>query len=151
MESHQEKSSLYRNIVRSQLDSRFNDLENRLGWRPRVLHDSDMGRLEVVFGWNHANFDGISGKIFHETLQRNLNAQNHEAHFAWLDKNSTLLLTRIVHGAFPLPQEQTANYRVTPGYLLSSAWKELRPSLLRRKTTTQATWAPIRSPPLETR
>ncbi|KAK4448766.1 alcohol acetyltransferase-domain-containing protein [Podospora aff. communis PSN243] len=148
------KSHLLQDIIPSQLDARFGDLETRPGWRLVALHNLPSRQLDVVFAFNHANFDGISGKIFHESLLRNLNvtktgdkleALNHSTHI--------LSLPAVDQTTFPAPQEHTAPYTVSPHYLLSNAWQELRPSLplLVPKPTTQATWAPIRTHPFATR
>jgi hypothetical protein len=143
----------YHSVIPSQLDSQFDDLENRPGWRVTVLHDLENRQLEVIFAWNHANVDGISGKIFHKRFLQNLNALEQGAKLAALD-NHTLILPPLVGNArFPPPQEHTAKYTITPGFLLSSAWKEMKRSLpiTKPKTTTQATWAPIRTSPFATR
>ena len=135
----------YQNTIPTHLDSRFPDLENRPGWKVTLLHDSQSRHLEVVFAWNHANFDGVSGKIFHETLLRHLN------HPVPSEGSEPFLSGEVSPDTFPPPQEHWAEYTVTPAYLLSSAWKELRPRLLTPKPTTQAAWAPIHTTPFETR
>jgi len=148
VESPHDLTHHYQTTIPSHLDSRFPDLENRPGWKVTLLHDPHNQHIEVIFAWNHANFDGVSGKIFHETLLRHL---NHPAPSETSDE--TFISGEVDTNTFPPPQEHWAKYPITPTYLLSSAWKEFRPRLLTPKTTanTKATWAPLRTTPFETR
>lgn len=56
--------------MQTQIDSRFEDISARPGWRVIVLHVSGADSLEVLYVWNHPHHDGTSGKLFHQHLLR---------------------------------------------------------------------------------
>ncbi|KAI5867542.1 hypothetical protein GGS23DRAFT_592849 [Durotheca rogersii] len=73
-----DRSSEFEDVLRettmSQLDARFPDLEKRPGWKITLLHQEQTDFVEILFTWNHPHADGMSGKIFHETLLRSFDA-----------------------------------------------------------------------------
>ncbi|KAI0473669.1 hypothetical protein GGR56DRAFT_676154 [Xylariaceae sp. FL0804] len=66
--------------VTTLLDARFEELRSRPGWRVVVLHRRGADYMDVLLVWNHANWDGAGGRIFHEELLRNLNTVTRDAH-----------------------------------------------------------------------
>ncbi|KAK1749858.1 alcohol acetyltransferase [Echria macrotheca] len=149
-EAGRDSDVICREVIPNHLDRRFDSVENKPGWRIMVLHNCDDHELEVIFAWNHANIDGISGKVFHESLFRNLNAWEQCSDFPSL--KGRILSLPALNGSdiFPPPQEQTAKYTITPRYFVSSAWKELGPSVLSAATATWANWAPMKTSPYGT-
>lgn len=99
--------------------------------------------MDVIFAWYHAHTDGIGARIFHETLLRKLN-------MVTADEVSLPLTNRVlelpgVAEKFPPAQEGLAKYRVSPGYAITAAWKELVTG-----PTNPATWAPVQQKPVTT-
>jgi hypothetical protein len=142
-------------VVQSQLNTRFPDLALRPGWRVAAWRTRDANHLQVVFAWNHANFDGMSAKIFHRDLLRELNRPRPEEMARLLDEHRILSVPPVPNASFPPPQETVEKYSVSPGFLLSAVWKELRPKAKAAlplagssrkatpRTSTDATWAPV--------
>ncbi|KAI1080887.1 alcohol acetyltransferase [Whalleya microplaca] len=132
-------------------DTPFPDLETVPGWRLTVLRNSDipLRYIDVAFHYNHANIDGISGKIFHKALHRNLNlvsggntdalrAVEMDCHILHLPQDLQL----------PPTQEDLMKFPISPSFLISTAWKGLRPSFFVPEEF--ARWAPIQASPNET-
>ena len=142
-------------VVQSQLNTRFPDLALRPGWRVAAWRTRDANYLQVAFAWNHANFDGMGAKIFHRDLLRELNRPRPEAMARLLDEHRILTVPPVPDARFPPPQETVEKYSVSPGFLLSAVWKELRPKAkvalplvgssgkATSRTSTDATWAPV--------
>ncbi|KAK8070072.1 hypothetical protein PG994_006688 [Apiospora phragmitis] len=59
--------------IKTQHDAPFPDLETRPGWKMVVLRSPGLDYVEAFFGLNHANADGVSAKIFQQTLLEKLN------------------------------------------------------------------------------
>ncbi|KAI0007138.1 alcohol acetyltransferase [Xylariaceae sp. FL0662B] len=138
-------------ILMQHHDTPFTDLDTVPGWRMTVLRPSDIPTqyIDVVFQYNHANVDGISGKIFHQTLHRNLDlvsGENKEAlwglnmdgHVLHLPQNLRLTPT----------QEELLKFPISPSFIVGTAWKGLRPSYF--VPAEFARWAPIQASPNET-
>lgn len=135
--------------ISNQLDTWFIDVETQPGWRMSVLYpERDSKSLDVVFCWNHTNFDGVAGKIFHQSLLRNLNDPRVEKELYSL-KNNVLHLESVAD-RFPPPPEELIKIPISWGFALSTIWKELRPPFLVSNDPTQANWAPIREEPYRT-
>ena len=62
----------YLESLQTQLDSRYDHLSTQPGWRLIVLHKPGAESVKVLYVWNHTHHDGMSGKIFHLHLLRNL-------------------------------------------------------------------------------
>ncbi|EXL89550.1 hypothetical protein FOPG_00207 [Fusarium oxysporum f. sp. conglutinans race 2 54008] len=134
--------------IRSQLDTWFTDVETKPGWRASILWpEGNIQSLDVIFCWNHTNFDGVGGKILHQTLLRNLNDSktDHEP-----DLEGNVLHLRSTADRFPPPPEALIKIPISWGFALSTIWKELRPPILVSNDPTQANWAPIRQEPYQT-
>lgn len=123
-------------ILQEQLDTKFSDIETRPGWRI-VIITGDV--LDVLFVWNHAICDGISGKIFHQSLLQYLNSSSEPANI----KDGVLYLPKI--NDFP-PAASSAKYPISITYLGSMLWEEYKPSVF----TYPAHWAPFRTSPYKT-
>ncbi|CAF3551353.1 hypothetical protein SNK03_001078 [Fusarium graminearum] len=135
--------------IGSQLDTWFIDVESKPGWRISVLYpEGALGSLDVIFCWNHTNFDGVAGKIFHQSLLRNLNDSRVGNELDCLKDN--VLHLESVTERFPPPPEKLVNIPISWGYALSTVWKELRPPFLVSNDPTQANWAPIHEEPYRT-
>ncbi|KAH6888181.1 alcohol acetyltransferase-domain-containing protein [Thelonectria olida] len=130
--------------LQCQLDTEFEHLETRPGWRLSMMRTESGNFVDVMFVWNHANCDGMSAKIFHEALLQSLNGP---AKSASLLSGSMVISTAASADRFPPPQEKLAKYPLTMGYVVSEVWHEFgSPS----NDRTKATWAPIRRDPYKT-
>jgi len=132
----------------TQIDTKFHDIEARPPWRITVLRRRGSRAVEVNFVWHHALADGMSGKMFHETLLRHLTGAD--------DGSVTPGESRIldVSGSakrFPPPMEKMVKYPVSFGYVLSELWKEVRPPKAGSAADqVLAHWAPLQLQPPET-
>ncbi|KAM0494779.1 hypothetical protein ACHAP8_008423 [Fusarium lateritium] len=128
--------------IGSQLDTWFTDVESKPGWRMSVLYpEGPLASLNVIFCWNHTNCDGVAGKIFHQSLLRNLNDPKVDKELDSL-KNNVLILESVAD-RFPPPPEKLIKIPISWGFALSTIWKELRPPFLVSSDHTQVNWAPI--------
>ncbi|KAL6898871.1 alcohol acetyltransferase domain-containing protein [Trichoderma evansii] len=146
--SEEEYQSLYNSNLREQLDTKFSNPRTRPAWRIVVLRSKGKpSHLDLMFVWNHSIADGMSGKIFQETLLGHL---NHPASVTErpLLQNHILRLTATAE-RLPPPMDKLANFPVSLAFAAATAWEELKPSFL-AGDSTKATWAPIRSEPYET-
>ncbi|KAF4975249.1 hypothetical protein FZEAL_7956 [Fusarium zealandicum] len=135
--------------IRRQLDTWFVNVESQPGWRISVLRpEQSLNSLDVIFCWNHANLDGVAGKILHQTLLPNLNDPRVKAELPSL--KGTVLQLESVADRFPPPPEQLVEIPISLYYAASTIWKELKPPFLATNDATQATWAPIRQEPYRT-
>ncbi|KAF4333276.1 hypothetical protein FBEOM_12905 [Fusarium beomiforme] len=141
------ESSLKREI-RNQLDTWFTDVETKPGWRVSILWpEGSIDSFDFIFCWNHANCDGVGGKILHQTLLRNLNDPKIDQE---VNLTGNILQLRSTADRFPPPPEKLIKIPISWGFALSTIWKELRPPFLVSNDPTQANWAPIREEPYQT-
>jgi hypothetical protein len=135
--------------IGNQLDTWFTDVESKPGWRMSVLYpEGPLESLDVIFCWNHTNFDGVAGKVFHQSLLRNLNDPKAGKELHSLKDN--VLHLESVADRFPPPPEKLIKIPISWGFALSTVWKELRPPFLVSSDPTQANWAPIHEEPYRT-
>ncbi len=140
---------VYANQLQKQLDAKFEDVESRPQWRVNILRQEGSHELDLVFVWNHPICDGMSGRIFHESLLANLNAPpscpDHILHdrIISVEGSATTL---------PPPMEKLCKYSTSAGYLLASAWKEFKPSRMAPKgRRALPNWAPMHKTPFQTK
>jgi len=135
--------------IHDTLHTWFTELSIRPGWRLHILQaESNPKAIDVVFCWHHAWFDGMSAKIFHQTLARNLN-----------DERAQMNLSSLVDGQlqfgdittrFPPPIESLRKISVAWGFTLSTIYRELFPPFLVPHNPADADWAPICAAPYGT-
>jgi hypothetical protein len=111
------------------------------------LHSPYPTFLEAVFIYNHAIGDGMSGKIFHQTLLANLEVVRSENPTVNI-KDHILEVPQC--STFTQPLHKMLKFPVSPGYLTAAAWKTLIP-LPKPKSSSSATWAPIQLTPTKMR
>ncbi|KAI0390096.1 alcohol acetyltransferase-domain-containing protein [Xylariaceae sp. FL0594] len=114
---------------------------------------SSMPFVEAIFEFDHSFVDGMSGKIFHETLLRKLKQRKDAPAGRLLSEDGVLAIPPTASTLAP-PLDRVEKITITPSFFLASAWKELRPpsivSLSNSKTKTKSSrahWAPIRPDP----
>ncbi|KAJ8132475.1 hypothetical protein O1611_g1151 [Lasiodiplodia mahajangana] len=142
---HQEIQS----IIESQLDTKFQDLEKRPGWRViSVLNELHPDILDVIFTWNHPNADGMSGKLFHTDLLKILN-MGHSLGPQYTSSGDVFDLPSSPLEFVPTTEKLTS-LPVSVNFLLKALWEESKMAVIRR-SALQAHWAPIRASPYKTR
>lgn len=146
----------YLESMQAQLDSRFHHLSTRPGWRVVVLHQLGAEALEVLYVWNHVHHDGMSGKIFHQQLLRNLSEnskQNDELISTRDPRDSAACVLDLPNSSDRLPPnpELLSSWPMTPAFLVRILWRELKPPSIFPPGNTHATWAPIQASPFATR
>ncbi|KAI0879992.1 uncharacterized protein GGS22DRAFT_101136 [Annulohypoxylon maeteangense] len=135
-------------LIRSRLNIKVPQPEDTPSWRILVLRVEGERVLDVMFEWGHAHIDGMSAKMFHEDLLRNLNGDFALQEF----KNRILTIPPYKRRDLPPSLHALTKFPITPGYALATLWDELRsPRLLEdSKSDLHATWAPIRLQPYVT-
>ena len=128
-------------------------------WRVIILFKSRGDSvLDVIFDYSHALGDGMSGKIFHESLLRSLNhtsatpsppAGTETSATPSALSNHILKIPSTARTLAP-PVEKVGKFSISPKFALSTIWKELRPPKLASTSTRLAHWAPIRATPYRT-
>ncbi|KAI0103053.1 alcohol acetyltransferase-domain-containing protein [Nemania sp. FL0031] len=132
------------------LDEPYAKLAGRPQWRVLVLFKKGAAPfLDIVFDYSHALGDGMSGKIFHETLLRVLNTPTST------EASQPALVGRVLKipstaRTLPPPIEKAGKFPVSPKFAVSTAWKELRPPSISSTSPAKAHWAPIRATPYKT-
>lgn len=122
-------------ILKRQLDTKFSSVESQPGWRVAVIHQSQSKTLEVFFVFNHVNFDGQAGKIFHEGLLRHLNILSSSgAPLPGGAYGPCIVPTNATESNIPPPVEAMAEFPLSPLYTISTLWRKYAPQCLRRKT-----------------
>lgn len=135
-------------LIKSRLDVKVESPESKPAWRILVLHIERTNFVDVMFEWGHAEIDGISVKLFHEDLLRNLNS-NDKVELDWF-KDRVLTIPPEKRRDLLPPLHALCKFPVTTSYALSTLWREVKPSPLVSKSVLQATWAPIRLTPYST-
>lgn len=165
---------MLRERIEKLLDEPLARIAGRPQWRVLVLFKKDERPfLDIVFVYSHALGDGTSGKIFHQTLLRLLNASAflsastptpasaptsmaQPEKEAETEPSASALANRVLRipsTARPLPPpiEKTSRFPLSAKFAISTAWRELRPKGLAPLRPSHAHWAPIRPTPFRTR
>ncbi|TRX88986.1 hypothetical protein FHL15_010108 [Xylaria flabelliformis] len=163
----------YEEILRAKIEKRLDEpytkLTGRPQWRVLILFKKGVhhpSSLDIVFDYSHAFSDGTSGKIFHETLLRTLNATTTTTTTniastetsTEKDDDGVLVANRTLKippsaTTLPPPVEKLGKFSVSAKFAISTAWRELRPASLMTSSpsATHAHWAPIQPTPYATR
>ncbi|KAL8372280.1 hypothetical protein RB595_001865 [Gaeumannomyces hyphopodioides] len=129
-------------LAREQLDTEFTDFETRPGWKV-IASWLGRQRIDVLFVWNHAHMDGMSGKMFHGSLLRHLNS-GPAAGAAPALKGGHVLAVSTPKDRFPPAQDDVVVFPVSAVFAAKEGWKEYRPVSLtpRDERATLAFWVP---------
>ncbi|OAA35296.1 Alcohol acetyltransferase [Metarhizium rileyi] len=82
---------------------------------------------DILFSFHHALLDGISGKLFHESLLREL---NHQLHQEAANATSSRHLQLPDAPKLPEAQDHVITFTNSTSYLIRTLWNELGPSML---------------------
>lgn len=142
-----ELEPLYKDVMQHHLDAEFTNLESQPCWRITILHRSaEAESLQVVYSWNHANHDGMGGKIFHQYLLKYLNETSNDDNkkaLPFLKDRILKLPAATIAERFPPAQQDVTKFPISADYIFKELW-HARPAILGSDRSTQATWAPIR-------
>ncbi|PVH99917.1 hypothetical protein DM02DRAFT_415449 [Periconia macrospinosa] len=141
VEDSQDFERSLQDVIRSELDERFFDLDVRPGWRVVIMRDTNADLLNITFTWNHPHGDGTGGKIFHELLLEHLNILLSEEASGESSDGEVTLEMGDSFSKFPPATEKLAHLSVTPKFLLKQLWEDHKPTSI-FKSPTQADWAP---------
>ncbi|KAI1204189.1 uncharacterized protein F4807DRAFT_358402 [Annulohypoxylon truncatum] len=135
-------------LIESRLNIKVPQPEDRPSWRILVLRVEGERVLDVVFEWGHAHIDGMSAKMFHENLLRNLNGDFALEEF----RDRVLTIPPSKRRDLPPSLHALTKFPITPGYALATLWDEFKPPRLASisKSGLHATWAPIQLQPYVT-
>ena len=144
-DSNYEKSMQERLLI--ELDREFFKLDSRPGWRVVVMECTASDLVDLLFVWNHPHADGMSGKIFHRLLLKELNMQSLHGP---PDFSNSVLEFSDSSAKFPPPINQLAKLPISPSFAMKALWDDYKPSSL-FKSPLQADWAPISCSPYRSR
>ncbi|KAL8339684.1 hypothetical protein RB601_006004 [Gaeumannomyces tritici] len=132
-------------LVQEQLDTEFTDFEARPGWRV-IASWLGRQRVDVLFVWNHAHLDGMSGRMFHGSLLRHLNSSGGSSSAAApaLQDGAHVLPVSTPKDRFPPAQDDVVVFPISAVFAAKEGWKEYRPASLtpRDERATLAHWVP---------
>ncbi|UNI20860.1 Alcohol acetyltransferase [Purpureocillium takamizusanense] len=140
-----------RSTLEARISRNYPDGATRPGWRVVVLQPhpgGDSAVLEVVFLYNHIVVDGMSGKIFHETLLHHLNSQDPQEPVPNLDRRVLHLVDTAAR--FPPAPETVTAYPISIYFFVGALWKAFRPNFFAAREGLLAKWAPIQLKPYKT-
>ncbi|KAK8013538.1 hypothetical protein PG991_009131 [Apiospora marii] len=154
LEGSRDPEAQYLEILQSTLDAKFTDISSRPGWRAVVLQHAGADCIDVIYVWSHTHHDGMSGKIFHEQLLRNLNSKvNPDRKFIRNDHEEPekwIVYLPDFRDKFPPPPKDLCAFPTSVPYLVKNVFKELKPPAIFPPNNTFALWAPIKSTPFKT-
>ncbi|KAK7953186.1 hypothetical protein PG988_013880 [Apiospora saccharicola] len=146
----------YLETLTADLDAKFENIASQPGWRIIVLHEPRSGRMDVIYDWDHSRHDGMSSKIFHEHLLRNLN--NNKAATDKLpvrnadqDPGQWVIDLPGFSDKLPPPAEAILPFPCSVSTLVKELWQEVKPPALFPPGDAYAKWAPIKTSPYKTR
>jgi NRPS condensation-like uncharacterized protein len=131
-------------VLEEHHDTPFTKLESQPQWRLFILKSPNTDFIEVGFVWSHTVGDGMSGKIFHETLLAKLHVASTKTSMPALQDH---ILRLPATSNFTPAVEELLQFPVSFGFVVSEAWHSLRPP----STVYSVTWAPIQITPCKTR
>ncbi|KAK8085547.1 hypothetical protein PG997_006818 [Apiospora hydei] len=142
-------------VIKVQHDTPYPDLETRPGWKMVVLRSPHLDYVEAFFGVNHANADGESAKIFHQTLLEKLNLLSLTSSApndltSCLSPEGVLTLPSMTASAFTPAHESLVNLSASVPWVLSSALKQIVPAWMRSHPLQPLPWALQRAVPVRT-
>lgn len=127
-------------MLQVQHNTPFVSQQERPPWRLVVIENSELGSLEVILIYNHAVADGMSGRVFHHSLLKNLNLVTSGGSAIEMGHHVLRLSESI---ALTPPLENILQFPISSSFLASEGWKALRPPFLASYSSQLAEWAPV--------
>ncbi|CAJ2510098.1 Uu.00g059980.m01.CDS01 [Anthostomella pinea] len=115
-------------LTEIQIDAPYPRLNKQPGWGVVVLHQKGADFLEIMFTWSHPHADGMSGKIFHQSLISSFFSRGMNDKHPDMDAY-TLGLPRSLP-KLPPPIEQIMSLPLGTGYLVKMVIDDIRPPIL---------------------
>ncbi|KAK8137068.1 alcohol acetyltransferase-domain-containing protein [Apiospora sp. TS-2023a] len=156
LDDSKDVEALYLETLTADLDAKFEDIATQPGWRIIVLHEPRSGRMDVIYDWDHSRHDGMSGKMFHEHLLRNLNNNKAASNKIPLrnaedDPGQWVIDLPGFSDKLPPPAEAILPFPCSVSTLVKDIWREAKPPALFPPGDAYAKWAPIKTEPYKTR
>lgn len=133
--------------ISKHLPDNFSGLKTRPRWRLILSRVLNGDFVDVVLAWDHAHMDGMSGKLFHQTLIRQLQLSSTSDSTQRLNLENHTFKPTALKSTFTPGQETIVPFSFSLGFMGKIAWQELRPPMFVKDSPTQPTWAPIRPSP----
>ncbi|OTA98130.1 hypothetical protein M426DRAFT_123168 [Hypoxylon sp. CI-4A] len=137
-------------LIRSRINTKVEQPEDASAWRMLVLRAEGQAFLDVMFEWGHAHLDGMSAKLFHEDLIRNLNSSDLATINEFNPKTRMLAIPPSRRRDTIPSLHALCRFPISPGWAVSTLWAELKPPALVR-ADLRATWAPVKLQPYTVR
>ena len=155
LDDSRDAEAQYLETLRSKLDANFENFDSQPGWNIIVLHGSELHCLDVIYLWDHNRHDGMSGKMFHQHLLRNLNnrvaSDKIPVRNAEKDPGQWIIDLPGFSDKLPPPPEAILPFPCSVSTLVKDIWKETKPPALFPPGDVYAKWAPIKTSPYKTR
>ena len=129
-------------VLEERHDSLWPDTATRPPWKATVVDSGgvEVSRVDIIYSWHHAIGDGLSGKIFHESLLSALRACD-------IPGGNPALSSPELHfpdpPVLPPPQEEAVKFTLSWWYILKTLWADIRPSFLSPKEEPVWTGGPV--------
>lgn len=137
--SEEEYKSALGKVLEDRHDSLWPDTGTRPPWKATVVDgsaDPEVSRVDIIYSWHHAIGDGLSGKIFHESLLSALRLHD-------VPSGHPPIKSPELHfpdpPVLPPPQEEVVKFTLSWWYIFKTLWAEIRPSFLAPKE--EPVWA----------
>ncbi|XXG95315.1 hypothetical protein Hte_001576 [Hypoxylon texense] len=130
-------------LIRDRLDVMVESAETKPAWRILALHIEGTDFVDIMCEWGHAHIDGMSMKIFHETLLRKLN--NGDEAGPSIFKDRVLTIPPEKRRDLLPPLHALVEFPLTTRWAVSTLWKEVK--VPAGHSRLLANWAPIRVTP----
>ncbi|KAI0173070.1 alcohol acetyltransferase-domain-containing protein [Hypoxylon sp. FL1284] len=132
-------------LIRDRLDVKVESPETKPAWRMLVLHIKGTGFVDIIGEWGHAHIDGMSMKLFHETILENLNKLD-ETEPSLLTDRVLLIPVEKRRDLLP-PLHGLCEFPITKRWAASTLWNELKPPALKNSDLLSSGWAPMLATP----
>lgn len=126
-------ASLGDSLLTESVDKQFTELTTRPGWKVTALRHESAAFIDVMFTFRHAFGDGTGARIFHECLLNHLNNSVTGSNIPGLHDHILKISDADIN--FPPPLDGMCKWDLSPKYVVSECWKELKPPAFANKPT----------------
>jgi hypothetical protein len=133
--------AIFQQTIQQLVDTPFDNLDTQPAWKVTVFRHGLDTTIDVIFTYMHTMGDGMSGKIFHQTLSKILNTAET---LDELDLHDNILhLQEHAISYYPPPMEEMGSFAMSKRFLAKFAVQEFSPSSITSKNPLLAHWAPF--------
>ncbi|KAL3425355.1 hypothetical protein PVAG01_02146 [Phlyctema vagabunda] len=131
-------------ILENQHDQLWPDLGRRPGWKVVIVQAEVSKTIDIIFSFHHSIADGVSGRVFHATLQgallKNIKDESKLQDHVLQLPGSVDLVPSI---------EQLVDFKLSWSFFLREIWNSIKPVWLSPAQSLPWTGAPISLPSLK--